>query len=299
MDEQEYPIADEIAVEQRIIPFEGDDLAAARASGGEIYLSIPGVCRALGLDHRSQLRRMQASRVIARGMRRIELQTSKGLRKTNCLTLRKVALWLASVETARMVDPHAIAKIERYQEDLEPFALAVFLKTFGAPHGSPAVQPDDGALVMMPDNVQGVELFLEEHIRMLLDEHLLPQLHRRFDEQALQLEQILGLLVDLVGVQNDIVARQEATEADVARLDERTQGLNPKHKRAIKDKIDLMVAASKHQATPLTYVFLYGRLKHKFNVTKYDEISDSRFTEVVAFLESFIVEGGVEQSQLF
>jgi hypothetical protein len=213
------------------------------------------------------------------------------------LRLDKVALWLAGIETSRVENRQAAVKIERYQEDLAPVATAVFLQTLGAPGGLDI--PSNGALVMLPDTAQGVELFLEEHIRMLLDEHLLPQLHRRFDTQELKLDYIITLLGDLVGGQNDLVARQEATEVDVAQLNERTQGLSPKHKRMIKDRIDALVLSSKHLAVPLTFVFLYGKLKRRFAVAKYDEIPDARYDEVVAFLEGFIVEGGVEQSQLF
>jgi hypothetical protein len=295
--QDELVIPTELAIDQRVIPFEGDDLAAALTGNGSIYLSIPGITRALGLDHRSQLKRMQRTPVLSRGMRQVELHTPKGMRLTNCLRLDKVALWLGGIETSRMDNRTAAAKIERYQEDLAPAATAVFLQTFGAPDEIKSVQ--DTALVVMPETAQGVELFLEEHIRMLLDEHLLPQLHRRFDHQEVKLDQIITLLVDLVGGQTALLARQSATEAEVARLDERTQGLSPQHKRLIKDRIDRLVSSSKHEAVPLTYVVIYGKLKHQFRVAKYDEIADGRFDEVMAFLDSFIIEGRVAQSQLF
>jgi len=40
----------------------GDDLAAAMAPGGSIYISLPGMCAALGLSTQAQLRRIERTR---------------------------------------------------------------------------------------------------------------------------------------------------------------------------------------------------------------------------------------------
>lgn len=42
-------IPEEQAIEQQIVPFMGDNLAAALATGGNIYITLPGMCNALGL----------------------------------------------------------------------------------------------------------------------------------------------------------------------------------------------------------------------------------------------------------
>ena len=49
-------ILEEQATEQQLVPFMGDDLAAAMAPGGSIYISLPGLCAALGLNTQAQLR---------------------------------------------------------------------------------------------------------------------------------------------------------------------------------------------------------------------------------------------------
>jgi hypothetical protein len=40
---------EEQAVEQQVVPFMGDELAAAMTAGGNIYITLPGMCSALGL----------------------------------------------------------------------------------------------------------------------------------------------------------------------------------------------------------------------------------------------------------
>ena len=53
-DDQNTVILQELAVEQQPASFMGDDLAAAMTAAGAIYVTIPGMCRALGLDIRGQ-----------------------------------------------------------------------------------------------------------------------------------------------------------------------------------------------------------------------------------------------------
>jgi hypothetical protein len=47
------------ASQQEIIPCMGDELAAVLTPGGIVYISLPGVCRALGLTVQSQLLRIK------------------------------------------------------------------------------------------------------------------------------------------------------------------------------------------------------------------------------------------------
>ena len=88
-------ISEEQVIEQQIIPFMGDDLAAALAPGGNIYITLPGICTALGLNTRGQLQRIQRTRTLSKGLRRIPIKTKGGFQQLNCLRIDLVALWLA------------------------------------------------------------------------------------------------------------------------------------------------------------------------------------------------------------
>jgi hypothetical protein len=80
-------ISEEQVIEQQIIPFMGDDLAAALAPGGNIYITLPGMCTALGLNTRGQLQRIQRTRTLSKGLRRIPIQTKGGFQHLNCLRI--------------------------------------------------------------------------------------------------------------------------------------------------------------------------------------------------------------------
>lgn len=87
-------ILEEQVIEQQIVPFLGDDLTAALTPGGIIYISLPGICKALGLLTRGQVRRIRETKSLARGLRRIPLATPGGIQRLNCLRVDKVAFGL-------------------------------------------------------------------------------------------------------------------------------------------------------------------------------------------------------------
>src|SRR5215813_8381085 len=78
-------IPEEQAVEQQVVPFLGDDLAAAMTAAGMIYITLPGMCKALGLHIKGQTQRIKRTRVLSKGLRRIALATRGGFQRVNCL----------------------------------------------------------------------------------------------------------------------------------------------------------------------------------------------------------------------
>jgi hypothetical protein len=55
------------AIEQKVICFLEDELVAARAEDGHIYVSLRHLCQALGLDRYGQVQRVQRQIVLNRG----------------------------------------------------------------------------------------------------------------------------------------------------------------------------------------------------------------------------------------
>ena len=57
---QDLPVdvPQEQTLEQRPAPFIGDELAAALTTGGNISISLPGMCTALHLNRQAQVRRI-------------------------------------------------------------------------------------------------------------------------------------------------------------------------------------------------------------------------------------------------
>lgn len=284
-------IPEERAIEQQIIPFMGDDLAAALAAGGNIYISLSGMCTAMGLSTQAQLRRIQRTRTLAKGLRRITIQTKGGLQRINCLRVDLVALWLAGVQTSSMKSEFR-TRVEAYQEELAPIAMQVFLRIAGISLSQlvPSTDPRLTALAEQLDTLTDVTTFLREHMQAIMAEA------SQVTGISLKLDQAVHLLEFLV-------ERQEDTESKVARIDARTQHLTPAHARDIQEFINQMVHQTRHAPTPLTYAMIYGRLRHRFRVGKYDEVADEKFNQVMNFLHDELrkATGGdaPEQGSLF
>jgi len=161
-------IPEEQATEQQLVPSMGDDLAAAMAAEGSIYISLPGMCGALGLSTQAQLRRIE--RTLAKGLRRISLKTKGGFQHVNCLRLDLIALWLAGAQTSGMKSEFR-GKIETYQEELAPVATQVFMRVVGLRTTQiiPTEDPHIAALAKQIDTLTDIATFLREHMQAILE----------------------------------------------------------------------------------------------------------------------------------
>lgn len=286
----------EEALDQRPVPFLGDELAAALAREGAIYIALTGMCRALGLGAQAQFQRIQRTSTLAKGLREFDLKTRGGVQPTNCLRVDKVALWLAGIEPSR-AKPQFRTKIEAYQEELAPVATQVFMRVLGISPTSlvpTSVSPEIAAQVAQItgqiEALQDVVGFLREHLAALL---ALPD---QVEGLQLQLSQAINLLEGLA-------THQEAMETQVAKIDERTQRLTPAHARDVREMVEQMVRETKNLTTPLTYYIIYGRLKHRFRVASYNEIADDCYADVMTFLRDELARAKVganpQQGSLF
>jgi hypothetical protein len=282
MDEDQESIADDNGIdipeeqvtEQKMIPFEGDELTAALSPGGVIYMSLPSMCKALGLPTNTQIQRIKRTKSLIKGLRLIPLATRGGFQRANCLRVDKVALWLAGVETSRMKNDEFRNKVETYQEELAPVATQVFMRVMGLRTRdiTPSTDPQILALADRVDTLTEITTLVREYMETLLEAQ---------GHTSMQLEQAIHLLEALTN-------RQEMTETQVAKIDERTQRLTSAHGKDVQELVDLIATTiEKHSpniTTQLAHSMVYGRLKKRFRARSYIEIPDERFDEVMAYL---------------
>src|SRR5260370_4048504 len=170
--QRDADVQEEQAIEQQMIPFLEDELAAALTSSGMIYVTLPGMCKALGLDTAGQLQRIKRTKALEKGLRLIPLSTPRrGLQQISCLRVDKVALWLAGIQSGSIKQEAYRVKIEYYQEELAPVATQVFLRVFGLPTTQivPTRDPEILALAEQIDTLTDVTTFLREHMQGLLE----------------------------------------------------------------------------------------------------------------------------------
>lgn len=284
--EQDTPqiaIPQEQAIEQRPVPFLGDDLAAARTAAGAIYVTLPGMCRALGLDLRGQIRRIERTPALAKGLRVIPLETRGGVQPVNCLRVDRVALWLGGMETSR-IKPAYRAKIEAYQDELAPVAMQVFMRSLGVQPAPETAQPPAivsaaqvAEIAAQIETLTGVVAFLREHLDA--------QLAAISAATSEQIGAVSLRLDDAVALLEAMGEHQAHADTQIARIDERTQRLTPAHARSIQEQVDRLVRETRSLAQPFTYAIVYGRLKHHFRASSYREIADEQYPAVMAYLQ--------------
>ena len=256
-------IQDEQVARQEIIPFYGDDLAAAMTANGDIYITLAGLCEAMGLSPRPQLRRILRTPALAKGVRRIPIKTAGGTQRINCLRVDRVALWLVGIEPTRVKEQFR-TKIEAYQDELAPVAMRVFMRVIGIASAPPAsADPHLAALAEQYDVLMSAATFIAEHMDNLA---AMPD----------QLAQAVKLLEALT-------TQQAATTAAVAQLSQE-QKLAPAQKQHIKEAVERIVTDSAGKPGELKQGQIYGALYRRFHVSAYGEIAAARYEEVMAFL---------------
>lgn len=287
-DEKEQSIPEEIAADQRLIPFEGDELAAAQTSAGDVYVSLNGICQALGLTTRAQVLRIQRTPSLAKGLRRIQLETGGGLQRVNCLRVDRIALWLAGMETSR-VKPEYRGKIESYQDELAPLAFRLFSRMMGM---APAPATDTRLAELSTQMDALISLALDLHDQR----HALTTIPGQMDALGLQIDDAIAMLEALT-------ERQDTTEQDVKHLQHKTRGLTPGQARAVQEAISSMVDAAAAAGAMLAYATIYGRIRYHFRVSSYKFVPEERFEELMQFLrdERQRIDGGetLGQGNLF
>ena len=139
---------------------------------------------------------------------------------------------------------------------------------------TPSTDPQIIALADQVDTLTEITTLVREYMETLLEAQ---------GHTAMQLEQAIHLLEALTN-------RQEVTETQVAKIDERTQRLTSAHGQDVQEIVNLIAAAiEKHSpniTTQLAHSMVYGRLKRRFRARSYIEIPDERFDEVMAYLRA-------------
>src|SRR5215212_8918764 len=112
-------------LQQRIVPFYGDDLVAVQQPDGPILVMFARLCDNLGLRRYSQARRVQGHTVLSEGLVTLTIQTEGGPQDAQCLRLDLLPLWLSGIQASKTKEDIR-EKLIRYQRE----AAAVLWQAF-------------------------------------------------------------------------------------------------------------------------------------------------------------------------
>jgi|SRR5260370_6186668 len=310
------------------IDFYGDVLQVVLVEiNGERLVLVPlrQFCQHLGVDWSAQRRSVLRDEVLAAEVMSVAIKTTiipvRGQRQSYvalCLPLDFLPGWLFNISPTR-VKPEYRERVQRYRAKCYRVLWKAFLQgeLFVEEEGkealvvesvatslAPSVDTRVDALTEQINTLTAIVAFLQEHRRMLLEEAGQvvtiieagkQELLERADYLSSQLTYVSSLLEQLVG-------RQSTTEAQVAKIEARTQRLTPAHARNVQGLVEKIVRESERRSpkgTALIHAQVYGRLKTHFRAGKFDEIPDERYSEVEAFLGDLLrqVTGGEHPMQ--
>src|SRR6266545_6415874 len=103
-------------LEQRIVPFYGDELVAVQQPDSTIFVLFARLCDNLGLRRYSQARRVQGHAVLSEGLIELTIETEGGPQVAQCLRLDLLPLWLSGIQAAR-TKAEVQEKLIRYQRE--------------------------------------------------------------------------------------------------------------------------------------------------------------------------------------
>lgn len=106
----------EHAIQQ--INFHGKPLwARVGQAPSQTFVSVPPICRHLGLDASMQRRRIQSHPVLAERSCEFTLPSGRGEQPTLCIRLDALNLWLAMIQPNSRRDPELLERLVIYQRE--------------------------------------------------------------------------------------------------------------------------------------------------------------------------------------
>ncbi|MBS9014556.1 hypothetical protein KEQ49_03540 [Escherichia coli] len=108
------------------VPFHGDSLYVVNHNG-EPYVPMKPIVEGMGLDWKSQFRRMNQR--FTKGMVIMTIPSVDHQQKTVCLALRKLAAWLQTINPNK-VKPEIRDKVIQYQEECDDVLYEYWTKGF-------------------------------------------------------------------------------------------------------------------------------------------------------------------------
>jgi hypothetical protein len=269
-------------VEQDTVSLFGRPVVAVRLPDGRVAAVFTDLCRALGLDRASQARRVRTDDVIGDELLLAEVTVDEVAQPADVLTAWAVPVWLQGIQLSRLTAEKRPVILAFKRE-----AANVLYQHFSR-RGLAALPAPDAVQQMVPatsgapaSQVAQLAAQIGEltDVVNLLGEHLAGLLGLPGQVEGLS-QQVSQAIVML----DALAERQDTTETQVTRIDERTQRLTPAHARTVQELVDRMVRETARLPFPLTYAIIYGRLKHRFRAGSYKEIPDERFEELLAYL---------------
>ncbi len=241
-------------IEQKEVTFYDDQITAVRANDGHIYVSIRHMCNGLGLNDRSQRRRIQNHTVLKKGYSSGVIMTPEGVRRSSSLLkVDLVPLWLATVDISRTSE-EIRPKLEKYQEQVAKVLWEAF---------------QDGRLTADPS----------------FDDLL------QSDSDAVQAYKMLQGMVKLARNQIILESRIDTHEQRLEAIESELgsgRTITPDQATAVSQAVKVVAMVLSKQTKRNEYGGVYGELYRRYRVPSYKELPASKYDDAIKWLGDWL-----------
>lgn len=262
-------------VEERIVDFYGDRVAAALVPAGEIYVPARPIAEALGLTWASQNNRIQRDEVLARRVRKVIMHGADGkAREMVCLPLELLAGWIFGVTTSK-VRPELREKLTRYREECYRVLWEAFRDRLVAVPGAVLTESDAIAeLQRIAEMGRAIARLAEQQIDLQRQQQHLSQRVDRAGQVVRSIQSdVTAIQVRLEMLEDTVRPGAPIAKAQAAEVSQRVKGL-----------AEQLTGMEKNRNF---YQGIFGELYRRFRVTSYTEIPQEQYAAVLAFLDDW------------
>jgi hypothetical protein len=254
-----------VTIDQKEVAFYDDLLTAVRVETGQIYVALPSMCNALGLNIQAQSRRINRHEVLSSGYTKLAILASfendeSTRRRMGVLRADLVPLWLAGL-SAKSVKSEMRPKIVKYQQE----AAQVLWEAF-----------QDGRLTADPT----------------FDELL------RTESDAVQAYKMAAAIMKLARTQIMIEARLENSEAQLTDHEQRLEQIEthlgssgtitPDQATAISQAVKTVARELGAQTGRNEYGGVYGELYRRYRIPTYRELPTAKYNDAITWLGDWL-----------
>lgn len=121
-------------IEQKVVPFNGTELLAAKTNDGKIYAAVKWVCQGIGLTRdqiKHERKKIQEDLVLSKGGRNLTLPTNGGVQEVLCIELEFLPLWLAKISitpTMQKESPWTVQRLVEFQLKAKDVLAEAFIQ---------------------------------------------------------------------------------------------------------------------------------------------------------------------------
>jgi hypothetical protein len=263
------------ALQQRIVPFYGDELVAVRQTDGTIFVLFTRLCENLGLARWSQVRRVQSHEVLNDGFVTLEIETEGGVQSVQCLRLDLLPLWMSTLHTRR-VKAEIQPKLVQYQKE----AAAVLWQAF-----KPQVLADETAIITA-DSAALQQLQQIAEMGRAITRMAEQQIELQRQQQALA-----GRMDSAARIIKQVQAHLSAVDVRLGMLEDQLQPaavLTISQATEVSNKVKALAELlTGKQSGKNHYQGIFAELYRRFGASSYKLIRQNQYEQVLQFLEDW------------